>query len=64
MQVGFGSDDYETKLYDTGVDYHFVDRLAYSHGPTNHRDGTGCPMSLRAQNADEVYGSRASRGQQ
>jgi hypothetical protein len=42
----------------------FVDRLAYSHGPTNHRDGTGCPTSLRAQNADEVDGSRASRGQQ
>src|SRR5712671_2017582 len=42
----------------------FLDRLAYSHGPTNHRHGTGCPTSLRAQNADEVDGSRASRGQQ
>src|SRR5215469_4463865 len=35
----------------------FMDRLAYSHGPTNHRDGTECPKSLRAQNAHEGYGS-------
>src|SRR6266404_4983681 len=42
----------------------FADRLGYSHGPTNHRDSIGCPTSLRAQNADEVYGSCATRGQQ
>ena len=38
--------------------------LGYSHGATNHRDGTGCPTSLGAQNGHEVYGSCAPRGQQ
>jgi hypothetical protein len=62
-ELRFGSDDYETKLCETGGDFHFY-RLGHSHGPTNHRDGTGCPTSLRAKNAHEVYGSCAPRGQQ
>ena len=42
----------------------FMDRLGYAHRPTNLLDGTGYPTSLRAQNAHEVYGSCAPRGQQ
>ncbi len=63
MQVEFGSDDYETKLKRAGTSI-FVDRARLFVWTDEPSRWHGCPTSLRAQNADEVYGSCASRGQQ